>query len=87
MNDIAWRCAKCRTHVGATRAACHRCGTPRRQPVFVIGQDGLVHEAEVHLYEDLSACDRVVALRRLARDARFFEDRMCPRCFQEVTDA
>lgn len=56
-------------------------------PLLVLGQDGLVHAAEVKMYDDLCACTRIVAIRRLGRDARFFEDRMCPRCFQEITDA
>jgi hypothetical protein len=54
-------------------------------PVLVLGRDGKIHEAEAHIHEDLSACDRIVAVRRVSlREAELLADRMCPRCFAEA---
>lgn len=58
---------------------------------YVLGWDYRVHGAEHHVHESLSACDRVVAIRPISENeltfmAEWYADRMCSKCFTEVTD-
>jgi hypothetical protein len=57
--------------------------------VLVLGQDGRVHKAEVKMRDDLEACTRRVALRRIGDGERLlFADRLCTSCFpMEASDA
>jgi hypothetical protein len=57
-------------------------------PIYVLGEDGKLHEGVRKMHVDLEACTERVALRRVGEgELRFYDERLCSRCFRRIEAA